>query len=330
MKKSILLITAFFASIAIFAQTVTVTNAADFATITTPNPDTNEGPIDIVLNVDYEDVPAEASTLLVALNPNDVQLNVVQVPITPPTGSIMVTLQVTNDIPSDSNAADEKKEVLAFAHNASFSVIVNGNFDAEIINPGTPPTPPSVTINNISDLIDAGFYQGQEITFEVSYVGVTDNQSTIQVGWAPPFQDFIQPTIESLGGITPDGSVTISYTTPTGFVTAGEDSVSSDLIVFINAIAQNDNQVGVDVFIDEATRDAALSVDSFSTNELSSYSYNESTDEVTLESSAEYSVYNLAGSTVAEGEGTVISLAGLNDGIYIIATSIGNLKIVKY
>lgn len=73
----------------------------------------------------------------------------------------------------------------------------------------------------------------------------------------------------------------------------------------------------------------SLSTNNFSSEELSA-SYNSATDTVSLISSADYSVYDISGSIVASGSSSKISLAGLVDGVYIIATENGTTKLIKY
>lgn len=94
----------------------------------------------------------------------------------------------------------------------------------------------------------------------------------------------------------------------------------------------NDTDDGSDsifIFNTNVVPGSTASVSNFSKNELS-IAYDSVSDEVTLPSSADYSVFNIAGSVVAEGSSSTISLAGLVDGVYIVATENGTAKVIKY
>ncbi len=64
-------------------------------------------------------------------------------------------------------------------------------------------------------------------------------------------------------------------------------------------------------------------------SKLSGYSYNATTDILTMSSSADYIVYSITGAIVSQGSSNEISFANLVDGIYIISSTNGRTKLVK-
>ncbi len=173
------------------------------------------------------------------------------------------------------------------------------------------------------------FSTGTTYEFVVNFTGQETTDNEIQVKFlAGNFDDtadiFTAPITSA------DGVVTISVT-PTAVNTGGilqvRSSTSTDFGPAGFTAAYTDN-----VFRDPVTvilGDTA-SVDSFTRGALTGYSYDAASDIVELDASVDYSVYNLAGSVVAEGSSATISLAGLVDGVYILATSAGTAKIIKY
>ncbi len=73
-----------------------------------------------------------------------------------------------------------------------------------------------------------------------------------------------------------------------------------------------------------------LSLNDLRNENVISYTYDSLSDEVGLPEVVDYSVYDLSGSLILHGEGDKISLETLVDGIYFIATEIGNTKIIKH
>ncbi len=186
--------------------------------------------------------------------------------------------------------------------------------------------------------------QGQEITLDISYDNGT-LQSTgggngsnagdfvnirlqeVDAGFAPvTLFDDIFPILTTPGGGpgTDSFTYTVSPTaTPTADLPAGHQYFV--VVTLSDFGASQDANFGITI-----TEDPTLSVNEITSSELSDYSYDASSDIITLSAAADYSVYNLAGSIVAEGSSASISLAGLVDGVYIVATENGTTKIIKH
>ncbi len=143
-----------------------------------------------------------------------------------------------------------------------------------------------------------------------------DNETILATLTADDFTD----GIAKVDVIVPDGTLPVAETE--GYV------AGYNYILQISGLNPQDDQNFVNYVV--GISEQILSVDSLTKGALSSFTYDADSDEITLDVSSDYSVYNLAGSVVAEGSSSVISLAGLVDGVYIVATKQGTSKVVKY
>ncbi|WP_010521671.1 T9SS type A sorting domain-containing protein [Aquimarina agarivorans] len=204
---------------------------------------------------------------------------------------------------------------------------VTGNSIINVADTGSG-TAPSVTFN--SDVVQ-NLVQGETVMLEISYKAQT-SASELQIGVSDAPSFFFPGTLESLGGDIPDGTVTVEYQVPGGLVTDPDTSIESDFVVFINATSVNANQNGIKVFIDEASRDAALSTNDFSKDNISA-SISQKDGIVTIADSVEtedYKLYDMTGALVIEKKADgQLDINGLPNGIYILSTDSGLVKIGK-
>ncbi|NMH88188.1 T9SS type A sorting domain-containing protein [Flavivirga algicola] len=110
----------------------------------------------------------------------------------------------------------------------------------------------------------------------------------------------------------------LAYTPDGGSTIYGGDNASDPTLVYIRS---------------QAEIDAILSTEDFNKNKLQSF-YSASKDAIVIKDRIDsgYSIYNLLGQEVLEGEianAEEISVASLKSGLYILSTKEGTLKFVK-
>ncbi len=175
---------------------------------------------------------------------------------------------------------------------------------------------------------DYSFDSGENNTtgFSFALLRTVDASGTVVTNNIGAQQEFDLVTTQT-------GSGSITYTVPSDIV-ASSDLPDGESYEFLQYVTYKLDGMGADIFSNSAivpiTITSSLSVDDLSSVELSDFSYDSDSDEVTLAKAGDYSVYNLAGSVVAEGSSATISLAGLVDGVYIIAAENGTTKVVKF
>lgn len=209
----------------------------------------------------------------------------------------------------------------------------------------------TITLNNAAAL-GTKFYQGQSITLELTATNITDQfiaigasgsdlepsditsvtsdpilDPVIMVGTFGTGNEATEAFIDFGPNFPFTGDITVTLTIPSNFDFDGGSSVDTTLLLRSqNDFSGTNNIEGITIFESQA----ALSIKEISPNKLSDYSYDTDSNIITLTTPANYSVYNLAGNVVAEGLSSAISLAGLVDGVYIVATANSTTKVVKY
>lgn len=152
---------------------------------------------------------------------------------------------------------------------------------------------------------------------------------------APPLNNTFGLQGQTIDNVTGKGTYTYSYTVPDPVPALSNTENFYGFggyirTTLINGAAGNPFDVTANFLAPSDSLNPSLSVNSFNKSELEGFSYDSNSKILTLLEEVNYSLYSLAGSTVAIGKSLVIDLSDMPNGVYILVTNLGTAKIVKF